>query len=90
MSKLPPAPVHCPHCGTQYRVVRIEAATNEAAATRVPCLNRGDDLVARGRIRAQVFPDLAPTKSLTRGAVASKARHCPNLRNLIGGSGIGY
>jgi hypothetical protein len=46
MGPLPPAPIHCPHCGAKYEVVRVEAA-NLMEHGEVTCLSCGGPLPAR-------------------------------------------
>jgi predicted Zn finger-like uncharacterized protein len=46
MKSLPPAPMHCPHCGAKYNVVRVEAAPG-LKDREVICLSCGGPLAAR-------------------------------------------
>jgi hypothetical protein len=46
MEPLPPAPIHCPHCGVKYEVVRVEAS-NLMEHREVTCLSCGGPLPAR-------------------------------------------
>jgi len=47
MDKLSPAPMHCPHCGAAYKVVRVEAVTADPLPDKIPCKNCGGDLDTR-------------------------------------------
>jgi hypothetical protein len=46
MGPLPPSPIHCPHCGAKYEVVRVEAA-GVTEYREVTCLSCGGPLPAR-------------------------------------------
>jgi hypothetical protein len=70
MPNKPPFPFACPHCGANYRVIRIEATAAVVPDREVSCLSCGGPLRGRdGACFLKYFVDDQPRKR-KRGTTA--------------------